>query len=329
MGTKGWKKYSVVVVGLGLLFLLFPAPHSWAQKKGYPEKSVKIVTPVAPGGQSDLAVRAYMDVLSKHLGVPVVIVNHPGAGGALGTQEVAKAKPDGYTLLSVPMNTLLIDPVINPNFKISSKDFTPICTVVSSPILGVVTSSSPHKTIEGLLDFAKKNPGKLNGGVPGNGTTGHLAFELVKYYGKVDIVTVPFKGSPQAITALLGNHVDLYFGVLAPLAGHIRAGRVRGLLATSKLKNFPDIPQFSEKGLSEAAMATWVGLVGPKNLAPEVRKKLGDAMQEAMKDPGVIKILENAGFTPFYRGPEAMAKLIDEETAKIEEVVKKAKITKE
>lgn len=315
-------------VALSLFFFILISffGESFAQRKEYPSKPIRVISPVAPGGQSDLAARACSEELSKRLGVPVVIVNQEGGGGIIGASEVAKSKPDGYTLMSVPMNTMLISPAINPSLTYKPKDFTPICTVAASPVLCAVNSSSPFNTIDALLDYGKKNPGKLNGGVPGSGTTGHLDQELFKYYADVDIVTVPFKGSPQAITALLGSHVDLYFGAFAPLAGHLKSGRVRGLLATNKLKDFPDIPLFSQKGLAQAGMTTWTGFVGPANLPREVQKTLADAFAEVMKQPGVLKSLENAGFTPYFLGSEAMSKLVNEESEKILTIVKRAHI---
>lgn len=326
MSKKGWKRIIFWAPLLLLsLTLTFSFEESFAQKKGYPEKPIKIIVPVNPGGQSDLAIRSGSEELSKKLGVSVFIVNEAGGGGTIAAAELSKAKPDGYTLFGAPMNTMLIAPAMNPKINYSINDFTPVCMISASPMVCAVNSTSPFKTIEALLDYAKKNPGKLNGGAP-VASTGHLDLELIKYHAKVDIVTVPFKGSPEGTTALLGNHIDVYVGALAPLLGHLRSGRLRGLMTTNKLKELPDIPLFSEKGLAQAGMTTWVGILAPLNLPKEIQKKLVDAYGDVMKEPGVLKTLDNAGFAPYYVGPEAMAKIMHDESERVIAIVKATNI---
>lgn len=328
MFGMNWKKI-VILVPLLFVFLIstFSYEVSFAQKKEYPEKAIKLVVVTQPGGLTDLGTRAWSDEFSKRLGVPVVILNQGGGAGTLATADASKAKPDGYTLLSGSQTPLIIGPTINPNLPYNSmKDFIPIGTYGITPTLIVVNSSSPFKTIEEILDHAKKNPGKLNCGSAGIGTISQFDLELVKFYKKLDIVHVPFKGAAAAVTALLGNHVDLLFVVYPPLPGHLKAGRLRGLATTSKIKEFPDIPLFSEKGLAQAGMATWVGLFAPAKIPKNVHMKLVNTFREVANDPGVIQKMEAVGFAPYYFGPDAVAKLMKEELVIASEIAKKAEI---
>ena len=296
-----------------------------AQAKEYPEKAIKLVVGTQPGGLIDLGARAWSDEFAKGLGVPVVIFNQGGGGGTLALTDVSKSTPDGYTLAAASQTPTVIAPALTPNLPYNaSRDFVPIGAFGVTPSLIIVNAGSPFKTVEELLDYAKKNPGKLNCGTAGVGTISHFDLELVKATHRIDLVHVPFKGSTPAVTALLGNHVDLLFITLPALPGHLKAGRMRGLATTTKIRQFPEIPLYSEKGLSEAGMETWAALFAPAKIPKNVHQKLSIVFGEVVKSPAVGQKLENVGFTPRYISPDSLAKLMKEESMRAAEIVQKA-----
>ena len=237
----------------GLIFCLLAilSPASYGQGKGYPEKEIKIVCGAA-GSNSDICARIWADGLSRILKVPVVMVNR--GGGMTSQVELKRSKPDGYTLCYTSSSTLatqLTTP--QPPLHIE-KDLFPVGALGGFPTVILVEQSSPFATFDALVDYAKKNPGKLNGGACSM-MASHFNLELMKLYSKLDFAVVEFRGgSSEAITALLGKHID--FLSLSPAAaiGLLKAGRLRVLLTTHKLNDFPNLPLFSEKGLAEAGL---------------------------------------------------------------------------
>ena len=331
MLRKDWNKiFTLIPFLLGILLLPFPSKESFAQKKGYPEKPIKLIVGTQPGGLIDLGARAWCDEFAKRLGVPVMIMNIGGASGTIALAEASKAKPDGYTLVAATQTPMVISPTVTLKLPYdSTKDFVPIGTFGVTPTLFVVNSNSPFKTIDELLDYAKKNPGKLICGGAGVAAISNFSLELIKFYEKVDIKYVPFKGAAPAVTALLGNHVDFLLTTLPTLSGHLRAARFRGLATTTKFKEFPEIPLFSEKRLAGAGMETWAGFFAPVKIPKEAHRKLVETFEAVVKDQGVIQRLENVGYVPYYIGPDALAKLIKEELSKIAEMAKRAGIEPE
>jgi tripartite-type tricarboxylate transporter receptor subunit TctC len=331
MFGKNLKKTVISTLRLFIiLILVFSFQELFGQEKEYPEKTIKLIVGTQPGGTSDLGTRAWSDDFAKRLRVPVVIYNVPGGGGIAAVVDLSKAKPDGYILASVTHSPMVLAPTISSNIPYdTTKDVIAIGTFGVSPLLIVVNSNSPFKTIEELLDYAKKNPGKLNCGSAGTATFGHVTLELVKFYGKVNMVHVPFKASTPAVTALLGNHVDSLFMGLPPVQGQLKAGRFRGLATTHKIKEFPDVPLFSEKGLAEAEMANWLGVFAPAKIPKRIHQKLVETFEEVMKDRDVNQRLEKAGFIPFSLGPDEITKRIKEDLRKLSEVNKVAGIRAE
>jgi tripartite-type tricarboxylate transporter receptor subunit TctC len=327
---KFMKKIAIFLLSLIVLMLGFSFKKSFPQEKEYPDKAIKIIVGTQPGGISDLGTRAWSDEFSKKLGVPVAIINQSGGGGTVAMVDTSTARPDGYTLATVTNTPMVVSPAITPNLPYdSTKDFIPIGAFGVTPILVAVNSNSPFKTIEELLDYAKKNPGKLNCGSAGTGTIAHFDLELIKFYAKVNIDHVPFKASPAAVTALLGNHIDLLVPALPPAIGHLKAGRIRGLLTTHKAKEFPNIPLFSEKGLAQAGIGVWLGLFAPAKIPKKVHSKLVETFEMVVKGQDVIRKLENVGLAPFYIGPDVLSKLVKEEFVKISEIAKIAGIKAE
>ena len=322
MFYKDLRKIGCLTV-LFFIILILTFSESFAQKKEYPEKAIKLVVGTEPGGISDLGARALSDKFAEKLGVPVMIFNKPGGGGVDALVDVVNAKPDGYTLVTMTDGGV-IGQVISPNIPYDcSRDFIPIGTFGLTPTLIAVNSNSSFNTIEELLDYAKRNPKKLKCGTPGSNSFSHFNFELFKSYEKVDITGVPFKASPQAVTALLGNHVDLISSTLPPINGQLKAGRFRGLATTNKIKEFPNIPTFSEKGLTRELMGSWTGILAPTKIPQNVHKKLVEAFEKTVKDQEVIQKLEMVGFASYVIGPDAFAQLIKRKFENFSELVKK------
>jgi tripartite-type tricarboxylate transporter receptor subunit TctC len=297
--------------------------------KEYPAKPINLLVGTGPGGLIDLGARAWSDEFSKRIGVPLVISNMAGAGGTLAIADIAKATPDGYTLLAAGQPPVVIAPALSKLPYQSDRDIVSIGAFGITPVLIVVNANSPFKSIEELIEHARKNPGKLNCGTAGIGTIAHFDLELIKVHLKIEIEHVPFKGSMPAVTALLGNHVDMLTLTLPALPGHLKAGRIRALATTTKIPQFPDIPLFSEKGLGGAGIATWAGFFAPAGIPKNAHQKLATVFAEVVKDPVVIQRLDNVGFTPFYLAPEQHMKLIREELKTMADIAKKAGIKAE
>lgn len=306
--------------------LFIAVTSSYGEQNAYPERTIKVMVGTAPGGVADLWTRSWTDDFSKILKVPVVIDNIAGASGMAELIEAAKAKPDGYTLAYVTQSNVVGYAVSSePGFDLF-KDFVPIGAYGSFPTTIAVEKSSPFKTFEDLIAFAKKNPNKLKCGSAGATIISHFNFELLKQYAAVDIIMVPFKGSPPAVTALLGKHVDLLALSPSALMGLMKAGRVRALLTTQKMKEFPDVPLFSDKGLGEAGVAAWTGLFAPSGISKEIHRKLIDAFVRVTKDPNVVKRIEDLGFNAYYQSPQDLAVQMKNDFVKFKAVAKKAGI---
>jgi tripartite-type tricarboxylate transporter receptor subunit TctC len=303
---------------LVICLLVLPRTDSYGQKREYPEREIKIVTGTS-GSAADVWIRTWLDDFSKILQVPVVVINK--GGGLASPIEAKRAKPDGYTLSYITQSMLT-------EFGFSSKapvnlekDFLPIGSFGSFPTLIVVEKSSPFMTFESLIDYAKKNPKKLKCGSAGLNVS-HISFELVKRSTGTDIVMVPLNGSAPAVTALLGKHIDLLSISPSALMGLLKAGRVRVLLTSEKLKDFPDIPQFSEKGLNDAVVIGWSGLCVPVGVPKDAYDKLVNAFERIAKDPTIINRIETLGYTPKYLNSAELAIRLNKDLERIGTIAK-------
>ena len=295
-----------------------------AQEK-YPTRQVECIINFPPGGPVDTSIRIIAPALQAALGVPLVLTTKGGAAGALGADFVVKAKPDGYIVLSSANAAMTVAPIMNPQIAYRYQDFIPIACFTADP--GVITSKTgaPWKTLEELVEYAKKNPGKLNYGSPGMGTVAYFAMEIFKLSYGLDIVPVHFQGTGPVKNAIMGGHVDLAasgFGSLSPL---IKAGNIFPLVstATKRVAAFPDVPTMAEKGFPDASLNIWNGLFVSKKSPKAVVDRLSAAMEKVMKDPQIVSQVEKAGLFVDYRNTEATNKLLDQEYAAVEKVVKK------
>jgi tripartite-type tricarboxylate transporter receptor subunit TctC len=318
----------LIYCGCFSLLVLFSAGQdACGEQKPYPGRAIKVMVGTAPGGVPDLWSRAWTDEFSKALKVPVIIANVAGASTMGALIEAAKAKPDGYTLTTASQSNVVGYSIAAKPVVDVFKDFTPIGAFGSFPTIIAVESSSPFKTYEDLVDFARKNPNKLKCGTAGATIISTFIFELLKQQANIDVVMVPFKGSPPSVNALLGKHVDLLTLSPSALMGLMKAGRVRALLTTRKMKELPDVPLFSEKGLTEAAMSSWMGIFAPSGIPKEIEKKLVDTFATVVKDPKVVKRMEDLGFNTYYQNPPELTSQMKKDSEKLRAVAKRAGIS--
>jgi tripartite-type tricarboxylate transporter receptor subunit TctC len=318
------KKIGFVLLGLAVLVGVFVNP-GWTQEEKYPTRQIECIVNFPPGGPLDTSIRIIQPHLQAALGVPVVLTTKGGAAGALGTDFVAKAKPDGYTILASANAPLTIAPNVNPQITYKYTDFAHICTYTADPGVICGKAGAPWKNLEELVEYAKKNPGKLNYGTPGMGTVAYFAMEIFKLSYGLDIVPVHFQGTGPVKNAILGGHVDLSasgFGSLGPL---IKAGNIIPLVttATQRVADFPNVPTMAEKGFPDASLNIWFGLWVPIKCPKNVVEKLSQAMEKVMKDPAVQKQIEQAAMMVDYRDGKATFQLVEQEFAAVGKVVKK------
>jgi tripartite-type tricarboxylate transporter receptor subunit TctC len=297
-------------------------------QQGFPTKPVRLLIPYPPGGAVDILGRTLGDELSKMWGQPVIIENRPGAGGTIASQVVAKAAPDGYTLIIVASGHA-INPYLYKKLPYDTfKDFTPISLLGSSPNMMLVAANSPFKTVGDVLAAARAKPGSLSYGMAGIGTSTHLAGEMLKYLAKVDIVAVSYKGGAPVINDLLGGHIPLSFNNIPESIGQIKAGTLRPLGVTSAKRSavLPDVPTIAEAGVPGYDTAVWWGMLGPAGLAADLTAKISRDCQEALHAPAVKERLAKLGANVAGTSPADFAKLIRADYEKWGPIIKAAGI---
>lgn len=321
-GWKGWCGAMSLLVLFGGL-LAAPAPAA-----DFPTRPVNLVVGFAAGGETDIVVRAMNDKLGERLRQPAVVLNKVGSGGLVGAEFVAKSKPDGYNLLVLSLSHILRQ-AADPKMPIDvMKDFEPLCRYVTQPLVVVVKGDSPYKSIEELIDFGRKNPGKLSFGSPGVGSLGHFSGEYFKAVTKITFKHVPFQGSAPLTTALMGGHIDFLITALPAVAGKVPSGELK-LLATfsdARLAQIKDVPTLKEKGYPELVLHGWFGFVAPAGTPADVLEKLGKALRETIKDPAITAAVTKMDFNEAYLGPTELRGYMKAELERFTEVAKREKI---
>ena len=303
--------------GMALFFFImacfFGIRSAWAQGKGYPNKTIEVILPVAPGGSSDIATRIITEELSRQLKVPFVVTNLPGAAGLIGPSKVLKERPDGYILLSGGSSMMTFAIIQSPNPPYDPfKDFLPVCGYGSAPIIFGVQNASPFKTLEELIDYAKKNPGKLTCGISSMGRELHLAFELLRKAAGINIKIVPYKGTGEAVTALLGKHIDMMLLSYIGFLPYIKSGEARVLAITLKFPN-SGIPTTAEIGYPQVNIRTQLGFYISAKTPKDIYEKVVSLFEGVVKDPNVAKKLENSGVVVQYKAPKEFTNELKEE----------------
>lgn len=302
-----------------------------AQAQNYPTKPITWVVPFTPGGVTDTTSRAVTKKLGEILGQQFVVENKPGAGGSLGTEQVARAAPDGYTVLYATSGTMAANTFLYKNLKYEPlRDFIPVHGMLLSPTVLVVEASKPYKTVADLIKQAKDNPGVLNFGSAGPGTGTHLTAELFQDEAGVKLVHVPYKGSSPALQDLMGGRVELMFDYTTVLLPLIKGGKLRALavMGNKRLEALPDVPTIVEAGLPGAQSSSWSGVVVPAGTPAPVVKKLAAALDTVMRDKDTVGPFVANGSQPLVgMSEDAFRKFIVDEQKKWGDIVRKSGAT--
>ena len=296
----------------------------------FPDRPVRLVVGFAPGG-SDISARLVGQKLSELWGQPVVVDNRPGAAGNIGADAVAKAVPDGYTILLM-VNSYTINTSVYRNLPWDLiRDFAPIGRYATSPMVVVVNDKMPVKTFADFMAYAKANRGKVNYGSAGTGTAPHLAGELFAMRSGIEMTHVPYKGSAPSVTALVADEVQISFGALSAFDGMVRQGRLRPLAVTTatRFSQLPDVPTISESGLPGFDVDIWYGFLAPARTPPAIVKKLSDDLGRVMADPDLQSKLRERGLEPAYLDSSKTSELVRRDVARWREVVNTLKLVLE
>ena len=310
---------------LAALLVALGGPTGRAQD-AYPNRAITLVVPVPPGGASDFVARLVGRKLSEAIGQPVVISNQGGASGTIASANVAKAAPDGYTLLMSSITTHGIGPLINTNAPYNTlTDFTPIVFLADFPLVMTINATHAEKSVAEVIATAKANPGKLTFASSGNGGAPHLSGELFQIATGTKMLHVPYRGSGPAVIDVAGGRVDIMFDGAASLLAMIQAGKLRPLatLGNARLPTLPDVPTFAEIGIANAGVSLWFGLSGPAGLPQPVVQRLNTEVDKILQMPDVREALAKQGAVPMGGPPSRYDAWVRAEQARWGDVIRK------
>jgi tripartite-type tricarboxylate transporter receptor subunit TctC len=300
---------------------------SWAHAQNYPVKPIRLVTPYAPGGTADILSRVVAQKLSEAWGPQVVIDNRPGASGMIGADIVAKAAPDGYTLLMAYVAEIAIVPSLFAKIPYDpARDLAPVTLAAITPMILVVHPSLPAKNVRELIALAKSRPGQLPYASAGNGSPAHLAFELLQRSAKIEITHVPYKGAAPALTDLLGGHVVMFFSGMPPAMPHINAGKLRALAVSTAKRSqaAPAVPTVAESGVRDFDISTWFGVFAPAGTSRDIVGKLNAEIARALTLPDVRERLAREGAETAPDSPDQFGKFIQSEITKFARIIRES-----
>ena len=297
----------------------------------YPRGAVTLVIPLAPGDATDTSARAIAEELSRELKVSIVPVNRPGAGGAVGTETVVKAKPDGNTIILTNNASLVFRSILDPKTASYNPltDLTPLGLAMRSPSILAVRGDAPYKTLRELVDYAKNNPGGVRIGTAGAGSVGEFCIHTINSLTGAGLVPIPFTGASPGVTALLGGHVEGVVLALGTMTGHLRSGTLRGLVISSKYADFPDIPTLADLGYSEGLFGIWVAFFAPAGVPAEVTRTLVPALERAIRTPAIGAKLKPLGMVMDYAPPDKLLGEIRDEHRRVSEIAAKSGLIKQ
>lgn len=300
-----------------------------AMAQVWPGKPISLVVPFPTGGTTDVLARAVGAELSKSLGQPVIVESKPGAGATLGADFVAKAKPDGYTLLMGAVHHTIATSVYKKLPYSFQNDFAPVTTVALVPNILVVNPAIPARNVAELVSHAKANAGKLTFGSNGNGTAQHLIGAQFEVMGGVEILHVPYKGSGPLTTDLLGGQISMSFDTITPVLQSIKSGKLRALAVTTAKRSsaLPDVPTLDESGMKGFNLGTWFGILAPAATPKDIVVRLNTEIVKIINSPDFKKKMSEIGAEPVGNTPEQMATQIKEDTERYAKLVKDAKVT--
>lgn len=317
------------ISGLALIFWLLPF-ISQAATSDYPTRPIEVVVHTSPGGVADNLTRLISTKLTETLGVPLLITNKPAGSGAAGIESVVNAKPDGYTVLAAADTAVILLPLMSSEVSFTLKSLLPIAWIAYAPNAVVVRTESPFKTLQELIDFAKKNPGKLTFGSTGASHASRISMELIKKEAGVEIVHVPYQGAGPLRPAILGGHVDLACDSIVGVYPQVKGGNLRALAicADKRFAELPSVPTVAELGYPKASIPVRAGYMVPLGTPQQVIDKWNQAIQKALADPKVESQITKASLTVDYKPLEAMVKSLENLNGILSEWVKESGLIK-
>ncbi len=310
-----------------LMLSAMPPAHA---ADAWPQRPIRLLVPYGPGGSSDVVARAVAVEMSRSLGQQVVVENKGGGQGTIATQEVARARPDGYTLILGHVGTLAVNPSMMPNLSYDPRrDFAPIILLAKLPMVFAVGEKVPAATLPQFIALARAKPGVLNYGSAGNGSAGHLAFEMLKTAAAIDVVHVPYKGTGAQVTDLLAGNIDAAAAGIPGLLPHAQAGKIKILAVGSehRLSILPDVPTVAEQGFPGFESSQWFGLLAPAGTPAAVVARLQAAAQAALQSESVRQRLAHDAADVSGAGPAEFAAFIDAEERRWSKVVRNAHVS--
>ena len=304
--------------------LWFAALAGGAPAQGYPAKSIRVVAPFAPGGALDLTARTVGGKMSESMKQTVVVDNRPGAGGVIGGELVAKAPPDGYTVLLASPAEIAVLPHLQKMPYNVEKDLAPVSLAVVTPLIFVAHPSLPVKTVKEVIALAKARPGQLSYASAGTGGVQHLAGELLKITARINIVHVPYKGAGPALPDILGGHVPLFFSGMPPSIPHVRAGKLRALAVTTTKRSpaAPEVPTMMEGGVPGFDISNWFAYFVPAGTPSDVISRLNAEINRGLKLPDVREKLGNVGAEAVGTSSDELARFVRVESEKFARLIK-------
>jgi tripartite-type tricarboxylate transporter receptor subunit TctC len=312
-----------------LAFALICLPAA-VQAQPFPTGPISVVVPLAPGDAADIAARALGEEISRLLKTPVLAINRPGAGGAVGTNSVVQAKKDGHTILFAQNGALTFRAVLDPQSVTydALRDLVPLGIASRTPSILAVKSDAPYRTFAELIEYSKKNPGQVRMGHPGPGSVGEFGVQLINALTGAELTPVPYSGAAPAIAALRGGHIEGVVLSLGALSAHIKSGAFRGLVASSRFPEFADIPTMRELGYREELFGIWFSFLAPAGIPEDARKALVGAIEQAVKAPAIAARLAPLGILQSYAPPEQTTAEIREELKRVSEMARKTGLVK-
>ena len=293
----------------------------------YPNKPIRLIVPFPAGGGTDIFARVIANKLSERLKWVVIVDNKPGAGGNIGVDAAAKSPPDGYTMVLGQTSNLAINPTLYKKLPYDSlKDLTPIVLVADSPMALVVPAQSPHKTVKELVSAAKQKPGDISLGSPGNGTVAHLTIEMFQSASGSKFQHVPYKGSAQALTDLMGGSTESYMSSVTTAIGHVKGGKLRALAVTGKkrVESMPDVPTIDESGYKGFDAVSWFGLLAPAGTPPAIVERINAEVNKILVLPDVKEKIAVEGGGPIGGTSQEFARFLAAEVPRWAKLVKES-----
>ena len=330
---QGWTTILLLAVAASVISVLFSTPvipTAAAQATAYPTKPVRLVVPYPPGGTTDLVGRLLSQELGSRLGQNFIVDNRGGAGGQIGTELVAKAVPDGYTLLVAASGNIMMQPALSPTLTYNAtKDFDTIGNIVNVPNLMVVSAGSKLTTLKSFIEFAKANPGKVRYASGGAGSSGHIAGALFSTTTGVDMLHVPYRGGGLSIVSVMSGETDVNFVNLPTALPHTRSGKLRGItvLSTKRAATAPEFPTTVELGIPGVVMTSSTGLLAPRGVPPHVLNRLESALKNIAENPELNKQFANLGADVDFMDAAQYRAYIRDEIKRFSELGKRANLS--